>query len=39
MKNRDSDLIRKLRSSGMSYRQIGQIARCYPGRYLEKSES
>lgn len=31
MKTRDSDLIRKLRASGMTYRQIGQIARCSSG--------
>ena len=27
-KTRDSDLIRKLKASGMTYRQIAQIARC-----------
>ena len=31
MKTRDSDLIRKLRASGMTYRQISQIARCSSG--------
>jgi DNA invertase Pin-like site-specific DNA recombinase len=31
LKTRDSDLIRKLRASGMTYRQIGQIARCSSG--------
>lgn len=28
LKTRDSDLIRKLKASGMTYRQIAQIARC-----------
>jgi DNA invertase Pin-like site-specific DNA recombinase len=31
IKTRDSDLIRKLRVSGMTYRQIGQIAKCSSG--------
>lgn len=31
LKTRDSDLIRKLRASGMTYRQIGLIARCSSG--------
>jgi DNA invertase Pin-like site-specific DNA recombinase len=31
LKTRDSDLIRKLKVSGMTYRQIAQIARCSTG--------
>ncbi len=31
IKTRDSDLIRKLRASGMTYRQIATIARCSSG--------
>ncbi len=31
LKTRDSDLIRKLRASGMTYRQIGIIAKCSSG--------
>jgi DNA invertase Pin-like site-specific DNA recombinase len=31
LKTRDSDLIRKLRASGMNYRQIAQIAKCSSG--------
>jgi DNA invertase Pin-like site-specific DNA recombinase len=31
LKTRDSDLIRKLRKSGMTYRQIGIIAKCSSG--------
>lgn len=31
LKVRDSDLIRKLKASGMTYRQIAQIARCSAG--------
>lgn len=31
LKTRDSDLIRKLRASGMTYRQIATIARCSSG--------
>ncbi|MFZ4713626.1 MAG: recombinase family protein [Bacteriovoracaceae bacterium] len=31
LKTRDSDLIRKLKASGMTYRQIAQIARCSAG--------
>jgi DNA invertase Pin-like site-specific DNA recombinase len=31
LKTRDSDLIRKLKASGMTYRQIAQIAKCSPG--------
>ena len=43
-KKRDSDLIRKLRRAGMSYRQISEIARCSHGAVhagivaLEKEE-
>lgn len=31
LKTRDSDLIRKLKARGMTYRQIAQIAGCSPG--------
>ncbi len=31
LKTRDSDLIRKLRATGMTYRQIGLIAKCSSG--------
>jgi DNA invertase Pin-like site-specific DNA recombinase len=31
LKTRDSDLIRKLRASGMTYRQIATIAKCSSG--------
>ena len=31
LKTRDSDLIRKLRTSGITYRQIAHIARCSAG--------
>ena len=31
LKTRDSDLIRKLRASGMTYRQISKIANCSAG--------
>ncbi|MCM0604853.1 MAG: recombinase family protein [Xanthomonadaceae bacterium] len=31
LKTRDSDLIRKLRASGMTYRQISQVANCSSG--------
>jgi DNA invertase Pin-like site-specific DNA recombinase len=31
LKTRDSDLIRKLKASGMTYRQMAQIARCSAG--------
>ncbi len=31
LKTRDSDLIRKLKASGMTYRQIAQISRCSAG--------
>jgi hypothetical protein len=31
LKTRDSDLIRKLRASGMTYRQIATISKCSAG--------